>query len=191
METFETPPCGLCARMYVSALAGAPLTVGVPVHPQLQWLALDGYCSAFLFFPIRHFEKGQHLFPCSSSRTQGATGRTSPSAERPLRLTDGGFYLTQPSRHVKGRTLLDHLLSTTERLSSFGKFHGVKRATMEAANISWSRYISHVSLRASVSLRGLHGAVNVLNPMVAHLTGSSNSEVGCEYFSSYSELQCT
>lgn len=91
---YQRPSCGFkpqvfgdapvtyrLVALYVSALGRAALTVGVPVHAQPQWMDLDWYCSAFLFFPVGHFEKGQHLFPWAS-QNRGFAGMTCPSDER-------------------------------------------------------------------------------------------------------------
>lgn len=49
------------------------------VHWQCQWVNMEWYCSAFLFFSLGHFEKGQYFyFFWSSCHIRGSAGITCP-----------------------------------------------------------------------------------------------------------------
>lgn len=101
-----------------------------------------------------------------------------PRGSGPLPLTDGGSDLTPLGRHVRA----EHywitcwvLLNACPALVSW-RVSNVQRWRLPTSRGQVNfRTWAFLSLRASVSVQGLHGAVNVLGPTVAHLTGSSYS----------------
>lgn len=58
-----------CRHVVLYVFALSPGGVGVlgfrpsQVHWRPQWMNMEWYCSAFLFFSMGHFEKGLHSFP--------------------------------------------------------------------------------------------------------------------------------